>query len=73
MAKKNKDLLDIDQRQLGADNSKKQGTGKEKENIGDNNIQTSEPLNSLWGEKAEKYLREQANIEDLPDEKDLED
>jgi hypothetical protein len=71
MAKKNKDLRDVEQRQSNVGDSKEQQNSSQ--DISSNNIQNTKPTNPWLGQKAEEYLREQANIEDMPDEKDQED
>ena len=70
MKKKNKDLRDTEQRQSDTANPPQQNN---KEDTNNNNTKTDRPPNPLLGQKAEEYLREQANIEDLPNEKDDED
>ncbi|HXL56960.1 MAG TPA: hypothetical protein VN958_11920, partial [Chitinophagaceae bacterium] len=44
-----------------------------KEDTDDNNTKTNRPPNPFPGQKAEEYLPEQANIEDMPNKKDEED
>jgi hypothetical protein len=71
MTKKNKDLRDAEQKQSDVGNPKEQP--KSVQDISSNNVKTTKPPNPLLGQKAEEYLREQANIEDMPNEKDQED
>jgi hypothetical protein len=71
MEKKNKDLRDVEQRQSNVDYPTQQQNSKE--DMSNNKIKTDQPPNPLLGQKAEEYLREQANIEDMPNEKDEED
>jgi hypothetical protein len=44
---------------------------KTAKDIESNNTKTGQPPNPLLGQKAEEYLREQANIEDMPNEKKI--
>ncbi|HEY6975074.1 MAG TPA: hypothetical protein VH396_02225 [Chitinophagaceae bacterium] len=72
MDKKSKDLRDAEEQgQPDVGNPKEQQ--KSKQDMRNNNMLNTTPPNSLLGQRAEEYLREQANIEDLPNEKDQED
>ena len=70
MSEKNKDLRDVEQMQSDFDNPKDQQ--KPVQSTSRNDIQNAKPPNPLLGQQAEEYLREQANIEDMPNEKDQE-
>jgi hypothetical protein len=71
MVTKKTDLHDVEQRQSVVGNPQEQQ--KSVQDTSSNNIQNTEPPNPLLGQKAEEYLREQANIEDMPNEKDEQD
>jgi hypothetical protein len=71
MVTKKKDLRDVEQRRSDVGNPKEQQ--KSVQDTSSNNIQNTKPPNPLLGQKAEEYLREQANIEDMPNEDDQED
>jgi hypothetical protein len=55
----------------GTENSKKAGTGNASNPPATNDMQPQK--NQLLDEKAETYLREAGNIEDMPDENDWND
>jgi hypothetical protein len=71
MASKNRDLRDVEQRQSNVGNPKDQQNSTQ--DTGSSNSQNTKPPNPLLGQKPEEYLREQANIEDMPNEEDQED
>jgi hypothetical protein len=71
MVAKKKDLRDVEQRQSNVGNPKEQEENMQ--DITGNDIQNIKPPNLLLEQKAEEYLREKANIEDMPNEKDQED